>query len=165
MRLRRLKKYGIGAGGMLVLVMAILLATGWSSAVAAQISNVFVTNDASHPVPVHEQGTASVNVTNSSLRSPQAPISDGSFAQEANCGSPVNVGTLTASALSIHMDDTIAFVELRSGGTSNVPAIFYGPALGGNASIVLALSRPVTFTQVACGGTGNYSLSTVGNSP
>jgi hypothetical protein len=32
MRLRRLKKYGIGADGMLVLVMAILLATGWGSA-------------------------------------------------------------------------------------------------------------------------------------
>jgi hypothetical protein len=67
MRLRRLKMYAIGAGGMLVLVMAILLLTGWSSAVAAQITNVFVTNDASHPVPVHEQGTANVNVTNSSL--------------------------------------------------------------------------------------------------
>ena len=62
MRLRPLKKYAIGAGGMLVLVMAILLATGWGSAVAAQISNVFVTNDSSHPVPVHEQGTASVSL-------------------------------------------------------------------------------------------------------
>ena len=166
MRLRRWKKYGIGAGGMLVLVMAILLATGWGTAVAAQISNVFVTNDASHPVPVHEQGTASVNVTNGSLPvAPQAPISDGSFAQETSCGSPVNVGTLTASALSIHMDDTITFVKLESGGAPNVAARFYGPALGGNASIVLALSRPVTFTQVACGGSGNYSLSTVGNSP
>jgi hypothetical protein len=52
MRLQRLKKYALGAVGMLVLVMAILLATGWGSAVAAQISNVFVTNDASHAVPV-----------------------------------------------------------------------------------------------------------------
>ena len=53
-----------------------LLATGGGSAVAAQIANVFVTNDASHAVPVpeqaldnanlkvHEQGTANVNVTN-----------------------------------------------------------------------------------------------------
>jgi hypothetical protein len=32
---------------------------------AAQNLNVFVTNDASHPVPVHEQGTAQVNVSNS----------------------------------------------------------------------------------------------------
>ena len=50
MRLRRLKKYGIGAGGMLVLVMAILLATGWTSAVAAQITNVFVTSVPTPPV-------------------------------------------------------------------------------------------------------------------
>jgi hypothetical protein len=62
MGLRRLKKDALGAGGMLVLVTTILLATSWGSAVAAQISNVFVTNDASHPVPVHEQGTASVSL-------------------------------------------------------------------------------------------------------
>lgn len=67
MGLRRFKKYAIGAGGMLVLVAAVVLATGSGSAVAAQITSVFVTNDASHPVPVHEQGTANVNVTNSSL--------------------------------------------------------------------------------------------------
>jgi len=58
MRVRGLKKYAIGAAGMLALVMAVVLATGSGSAVAAQIVNVFVTNDASHPVPVHEQGTA-----------------------------------------------------------------------------------------------------------
>jgi hypothetical protein len=65
MRVQRFKKYAIGAGGMFVLVMAILLATGWGSAVAAQITSVFVTNDAAHPVPVHEQGTANVSVGNS----------------------------------------------------------------------------------------------------
>jgi hypothetical protein len=67
MRFRGWKKYGVGAGGMLVLVMAILLATGWGSAVAAQIQNVFVTNDAAHAVPVLEQGTPNVNVTNTTL--------------------------------------------------------------------------------------------------
>src|SRR5436309_15934899 len=35
---------------------------------AAPISSVFVTNDASHAVPVHEQGTANVNVTNAGGR-------------------------------------------------------------------------------------------------
>ena len=80
MRLQRLKKYALAAGGMLVLATMLLLATGRTSAVAAQISSVFVTNTASNPVPVtetstdasgnikvHEQGTASVNVTNSTL--------------------------------------------------------------------------------------------------
>jgi hypothetical protein len=50
-------------------------ASGWGSAVAAQITNVFVTNTSSNPVPVqavgtlpvHEQGTATVNVTNTPL--------------------------------------------------------------------------------------------------
>lgn len=64
MRLQGFKKYGIGAAGMLALVVAIVLATGSGSAVAAQITSVFVTNDVSHPVPVHEQGTANVQVTN-----------------------------------------------------------------------------------------------------
>lgn len=67
MRFRGLKKYALGAGAMLVLVMAILLATGSGSAVAAQITNVFVTNDAAHPVPVHEQGTAAVRSANTEL--------------------------------------------------------------------------------------------------
>jgi hypothetical protein len=53
MRLRRVKTYAIGAGGMLVLVTAILLATGWGSAMAGQmISSVLVANTASNPVPV-----------------------------------------------------------------------------------------------------------------
>ena len=60
MRWRGLKKYGLGAGAMLILVMAILLTTGWGSAVAAQITNVFVTNDAAHAVPVAVQGTTPV---------------------------------------------------------------------------------------------------------
>jgi hypothetical protein len=85
MRLRRLTKYAIGAGGMLVLVLAILLATGWGTAVAAQISNVFVTNDATHPVPVQEQGTANVNVTNQAL-GVQATIPSGAFSTDVSLG-------------------------------------------------------------------------------
>lgn len=61
------KKYGLASGAMLALAMGILLVTGWGTAVAAQVTNVFVTNDAAHAVPIHEQGTATVNVANSSL--------------------------------------------------------------------------------------------------
>jgi hypothetical protein len=64
--MQRFKKYAIGAGGMLVLVAVVVLATGSGSAVAAQITSVLVTNDTSHPVPVAQQGTANVNVTNAS---------------------------------------------------------------------------------------------------
>jgi hypothetical protein len=93
--MRRFKKYGLGAAGMLVLVMAILLATGWGSAVAAQLTNVFVTNDASHPVPVsvnnasvpvHDQGTASANVTNTSV-----PVHEQGVASVQVAGTPTTV--------------------------------------------------------------------------
>jgi hypothetical protein len=57
MGLRRCKKYAIGAGAMLALVFAIVLATGSGSAVAAQVTSVFVNNDAAHPVPVNVQNT------------------------------------------------------------------------------------------------------------
>ncbi len=44
-----------------------LLITGWGSALAANVSSVFVTNTASNSVPVQQQGTASVNITNTSV--------------------------------------------------------------------------------------------------
>jgi hypothetical protein len=52
------KKYALGAGSMLVLVMAILLVSGWGTAAADQLLNVFVTNTAANPVPV--SGTLTV---------------------------------------------------------------------------------------------------------
>ena len=55
---------------LLVLVSVVLGATVFREQVAHAASNlnVFVTNDAAHPVPVHEQGTANVNVTNAGGR-------------------------------------------------------------------------------------------------
>jgi hypothetical protein len=58
--------------GFAMLVTIVLLATGWGSAAASAVGNVFVTNTSANPVPiaatgtvpVHEQGTANVNVTN-----------------------------------------------------------------------------------------------------
>jgi hypothetical protein len=49
---------------MVSVATVVLLVTGWGSAVAANVSSVFVTNTASNPVPVHEQGTGKVQVTN-----------------------------------------------------------------------------------------------------
>jgi hypothetical protein len=53
------KKYGLGAASMLVLVIAILLVSGWGTAVADQLNNVFVTNTSANPVPV--SGTLTIN--------------------------------------------------------------------------------------------------------
>jgi hypothetical protein len=50
-------------------------------------------------------------------------------------------------------------------GSADPLARFAGPAAAGNASIVLALQRPVAFDRVRCIGTGAFSVSWVGDSP
>jgi hypothetical protein len=57
-------RWGVTVVTMVSVATVVLLLTGWGSAVAANVSSVLVTNTASNPVPVHEQGTASVKVTN-----------------------------------------------------------------------------------------------------
>jgi hypothetical protein len=79
------KSYLTAGIGFAMMVTIIFLATGWGSAVAAQISSVFVTNDASHPVPVAQQGTANVNVTNSTV-----PVHEQGTATVQQAGTPVH---------------------------------------------------------------------------
>jgi hypothetical protein len=62
--MRRLGRWGLTVVTMVSVVTLALLLTGWGSAIAANVSSVFVTNTAASPVPVHQQGTANVNVTN-----------------------------------------------------------------------------------------------------
>jgi hypothetical protein len=58
-------------------------------------------------------------------------------------------------------------VQLLNG--NGFAAIFDGPAYGGNASIVLALARPLSFDQIGCligaPSTDVCSVSWIGNSP
>jgi hypothetical protein len=172
-----LGRRAILAASGLVLSVAILFATGWGSAVAAQISNVFVTNDSAHPVPVqeqrtdangnikvHEQGTANVNVTNGSLSvdSP-TPITDGGSFRVFN-GTRDFDAPVTASALAIHMSDSVVSIEFRYR-PAQFPASFPGPELGGIAEIVLALDRPIKFDQIICVGEGACSVGWMGASP
>jgi hypothetical protein len=183
---------------MLVLASVILLATGWGTAVAAQVTSVFVTNDAAHPVlvqeqradaqgnvKVHEQGTADVNVTNSSLLvheqgtanvnvtngslslAEPPPITAGGGARQVPTQTNVRVGATTATALSIRMTDGIEFVALNDEAVLGTPVEFFGPARGGNASVVLTLAHPVRFDAIFCTGatlgSGDYcSVSWVG---
>jgi hypothetical protein len=179
MQRRGWKRYGIGAGGMLVLVMAILLATGWGSAVAAQIQGVLVTNDAAHSVPVreqnldangnikvHEQGTANVNVTNSSLSiAAQSPVTSGGQASELDSGENANYGTtITVSALSIWFSGGAHDLTLSNNGS--IVARIPGPLGSVDAGVDLALTRPVSFDSARCGGTGGLCrFGWVGNSP
>lgn len=69
MRARDKFKYGSIGAGTLVVASAILLTTGWGQVAAATVTQVFVTNKGpTQAVPVHEQGTANVNVSNGILR-------------------------------------------------------------------------------------------------
>lgn len=104
------RRYGGGVGLTLVLTIGLLMATGWGSAVAdqvSQITKVFVTNDSAHPVPVqeqrtdangnikvHEQGTANANVTNDSAN--PVPVheqgtADVHVTNDLNVGSPAPI--------------------------------------------------------------------------
>jgi len=124
MGLRRFKKYAIGAAGMLVLVVAIVLATGSGSAVAAQITSVFVTNDASHPVPVnvgnttlpiHEQGTATVSGTVG-----LSPTANTVKLDPSN--SEVKVGNSTANPVPVHSVDSESSTQTLFAVGTLVPA-------------------------------------------
>ena len=60
------------------------------------------------------------------------------------------------------LDDDVAEVILETVGEATPLARFAGPAASGNASIVLALSRPVAFDRIRRIGTGAFSVSWVG---
>lgn len=129
-------------------------------------ANVNVTNST---LPVHEQGTADVHVTNGSLSVAEpTPVTDGGGYIQCQGGRtcPLN-GPVTATALSIYMTSDGGLTVLHDGST--VPAEFLGPNASppGPDTIVLALTRPVTFDSVECIGwnTGRCTVSWVGNSP
>jgi hypothetical protein len=196
MTLHGWKKYGLGAASMLVLLIAILIVSGWGTAAADQLFSVFITNTAANPVPVsgtltvtnppasplaihetntdangnikvHEQGTADVNITNSSLPvGPPSPVTGGGGTQGVSGPSTVHIATETATFLSIHMDLTVGFVLLADG--SNVVGLFIGPGDSGEANINAPLSRPITFDTIECAvtvGSGNCRVDWIGNSP
>ena len=65
--MKKLRRYGLTVVTVGSVVTVVLLVTGWGTAAAAQITSVFVTNNAANPVPVRQQGTANVNVTNATV--------------------------------------------------------------------------------------------------
>jgi hypothetical protein len=176
--MQRFKKYGIGAAGMLVLVAAIVLATGSGSAVAAQITSVFVTNDAAHPVPVHanntdangnlkvhEQGTASVQGT---VNVNQVPVTSGSNFAIIHCSGEGSQESHSgvATALTIHMQSGIEGMQLRNSG--NLILDLEGPGGGGLANVNLPLTRPIQFDTIECisfSADNRLIVGWIGNNP
>jgi len=163
---------------------------------AAKLTPVVVANDAANPVPVDQQGTSDVRVTNSSLPvqqqgtadvrvtnasvpvqqqgtadvritngsldvAPQAPVTRGGYGIGSSAGSSVGVVDNTATAISLTMSDGVTFAVIEWRG--DPVAFFYGPANGGERSVVLALSRPIRIDKLVCGGSsGQCRLGWVG---
>ena len=125
-------------------------------------ADVRVTNAA---LPVQQQGTADVRVTNGSLTvAPEAPITSKGYGIGTFAGGSVGVVDSTASAISLTMADGVTHAEIRWRDT--IVAFFYGPANGGERSVVLALSRPIRIDELECGGSsGQCRLGWVGAEP
>jgi len=122
--------------------------------------------DGSGNVKVHEQGTANVNVTNSSLTvASPAPITGGAINVGIPCPAGFNFGaSVVASALTFHLSAGVDIFTLRTG-SSSIAYKAVGPGLGGPADIDLALDRPISFDTIECTGSGTVAGGTVGNSP
>ena len=114
-------------------------------------------------VPVHEQGTANVDVTNDTLAVTQVPINGGGGSTDLSGGGDVT-GSATASAIVIHLVDVSTFELLYLG---NIVAEFHGPSAGFPSDYALALTRPVQFDELKCEGSpsGKCSFSWVGDNP
>jgi hypothetical protein len=154
------------------------------AAAAEKLTPVFVTNDNSAPVPVRQQGTSDVHVTNSTLpvqqqgtadvhvtngslsvdTTPEPAITSGGYGIGTNAGGSVGVVPKTATAISLSMSSGVSYAKIQYQGQD--VAFFYGPAFGGESSVVLALSRPIKIDNLECGGTsGTCRLGWVGATP
>jgi hypothetical protein len=157
--------------------------------------DVTVQNTATNPVPVSGSvtvantpsvkidpsgnavqlsGTADVNVKNSSLTvAPPSPITGGGGSTDFGTDSSQNgidgLGfTATASAIDIHVSSNVGSITI----TDNGHSVFEdnGPGEGGNATVQLALTRPIQFDTIECdvANTGtpiNCSVGWVGDTP
>jgi hypothetical protein len=147
----------------LLLCSAVLGATVFREQVANAAQNIMpvrVMNTAAEPVPVSQQGTANVNVTNASLTvAAPTPVTGGGQRLQVDSGNTASVSPITASALVIHFrNGATEIILIRNGAFA---ARFPGPG-----PLVLALTRPVAFDQVQCGGPdgGFCDLGWAGNS-
>ena len=120
--------------------------------------------DSNGNVKVHEQGTANVNVTNSSLPvAPPNPVTGGGGTEFVGFGG-TNAISGTATFFSIHLDAGIGAVLFEDGG--NLVGGFLGPNNGGVSDINTPLSRPVSFDHIKCPGiSGVCTVTWFGNSP
>ena len=134
---------------------------------ATPFTNVIVGNDSSHPVPVHEQATADVNVTNSSLPiAPAEPVTGGGggFTFSASWGTSLHEPG-TATGLNIHMSSGVTGVAFYK--SDNLVAFFWGPFVGAQGDVAVSLRRPITWDRIECQGDSpdTCAVGWVGNEP
>lgn len=149
--MRSARKFALTVATMASVATVVLLVTGWGSAVAAQVSSVFVTNDASHPVSVHEQGTASVQVANDAAHAvPVAP--QGTV--------PVTVGGTVATRTEI---PATQFSDVFSPGRAGVDAVISGPDPAGTSYAISTIAAADNTTVAGGGETGVVAAAAPGN--
>jgi hypothetical protein len=107
--------------------------------------------DGSSNIKVHEQGTAKVNVTNSSLTvAAPAPVTGGGQTFIAFKGGADFSTDITASAITIDFSPGVHSIIFYH--DDDKAAWFRGPAAAGaagSAHITLALTRPMTFNRLS----------------
>jgi hypothetical protein len=144
------------------LAQSVVISNGPDQAVPVREQNL----DAHGDISVHEQGIANVNVTNGSLSVAQLPpVTGGGSSVRMTSGDRTLDSPAVASALSIGLTSGVIRLFLEYQG--EFVAVFNGPASGGNATIDLALSRPITFDSLNCqGALGDAcSVSWIGAKP
>src|SRR6266581_7103843 len=108
----KVPRWGLSVLTMASVATLVLLVTGWGSAMAAQVTSVLVTNTSGNPVPVQQQGTANVNVTNTT----SMPVHD------TNTDSNGNIKVHEQGTPTVHVNNTDANGKLKVAeqGTPNV---------------------------------------------
>lgn len=150
---------------MVSLATVLLLVTGWGSAVAAQVSQVFVTNTASNPVPVAQQGVVTAHVDNSTLTTvptlPTATYDDVAVGAFAGGSQEASFVAVRASLVTIQGMRSSGHVSLRLGNAHTVMSFDLEP---GNV-IVLPFPQPIDFNivHVNCTTDCHAAVNIVGN--
>ena len=139
-----------------VAVLALAAVSGLGSATAAQITSVFVNNDAAHPVPVHEEamlipvGEGVTIAEGSDFESPFVDTSGCSEIQvlvEAHPGNGgADVATLRTSTDGIHLASWPSTYSDASPGQTLETFFFYHPT---HVSVSDAPTEPVVAPKAA----------------
>jgi hypothetical protein len=161
----RHKKVGLGLALLVLLLSAVLGATVLREPIAYAASpfqSVLVANTADSPVPVAQQGTANVNVTNETLSVAQPPVTGGG-------GQRIVAVTIneppfpaqTASAMTVGFQGGASLAILSYQGAIVAWVIgSVASATGGPETVPVNLTRPLKFDSIDCGGAGGPPQTT-----